>query len=545
MIDGERLGNSLRTTEALRLELTRVQRELSVTKAELEFTLKSTQVGYWDLDMVRDTSRRSLRHDQCFGYDTPIPEDEWGIEEFSRHLHPLDRDRVLGSLREATEGLRDWSSEFRVVWADGSVHWLSARGSIYRTNEGQAERMLGLVMDISERKRAEEVLGVSEQIARSQVEALKFTLEALANEAEPDRLAQYALRTITEQFGAHSSSVWRRDAATDIIGFEFAFENAAFVRKSDSVLRGLTLFLPMEDEWPWPALLRAGEHCLMLDINEVPPFPLRDRLVAIGIVTVMMVPMLLAGKLEGAIAIRFAHRRAFRPEEIDFAKSLANQIVLAMQLTRLASESREAAVLAERNRMARDIHDTLAQGFTGVIVQLEAAKDARAHGLLDEVEAHLQRASALARDSLNEARRSVRALRPLALERNNLCDALSVLLSTMTAGTGMASRFELTGAPKLLPTEWEVGLLHVGQEALTNALRHAHAANFTMSIQFEQDLLRLEFRDDGQGFDPSQRSDGFGLLGIRERVTQMGGRLDVLTSPGAGVSLTITVPLER
>lgn len=545
MIDDTPRGASIRTVEALRAELARVQGELGVTKAELEFTLKSTQVGYWDLDLLRDTSRRSLRHDQCFGYETPIPERGWGIERFSQHLHPLDRERVLTSLHQATQELRDWNSEFRVVWADGSVHWLSARGTIYRAQEGHAERMLGLVMDITERKRAEEVLGLSEQLAMSQVEALRVTLDALATEADPDRLAQYALRTITEQLGAHSSSVWRRDATTDIIGFEFAFEGGAFVRKNDSILRGLSMVLPMEAQWPWPTLLRAGEHCLMLDINQVPPFPLRDRLVAIGIVTVMMVPMLLAGKLEGAIAIRFAHRRAFRQEEIDFTKSLANQVVLAMQLTRISADLRDSAVLAERNRMARDIHDTLAQGLTGVIVQLEAAKDAKAHGLQDELDAHLVRAGSLARDSLNEARRSVRALRPLALERHNLCEALSVMLTTMTAGTGVSSRFELHGEPRTLPADWEEGLLHVGQEALTNALRHADASNVTMTVWFDFDAMRLEFADDGRGFDPTRRGDGFGLLGMRERIEKMGGQLLVRSAQSEGVTIQIVVPLAK
>lgn len=529
--------------EALRLELARVQRELGVTRAELEFTQNSAQVGYWDLDLFDDTSRRSPRHDQCFGYDAPIPEEAWGIEAFRRHIHPDDRDRVIDSLRQAVRGLLDWSAEFRVVWPDGSLHWLSARGSIYRTTEGHAERMLGLVMDITDRKRAEEILVVSERIATSQVEALRFTLDALANDAEPDRLAQYALRTVTEQLGAHSSSVWRLEPSTGMIGFEFAFEGGAFVRKGDNVLSGLSLALPMDPQWPWPNLLQAGEHCLMLDISEVPPFPLRDRLVDIGIVTVMMVPMIVGGRLEGAISIRFAHRRAFRPEEVEFAKALASQVVLAMQLTRVSLEAREAAVLSERNRLARDIHDTLAQGFTGVIVQLEAARDAKTHGLDEEVDDHLRRASALARDSLNEARRSVQALRPLALERHNLCDALSELLGAMTAGSGMAFSFDVTGEPRPLPADWEEGLLRVGQEAVTNALRHARASLLTMAIHFEPAQLRLEFRDNGRGLDRSRTRDGFGLMGMRERVEQMGGNLVVRSAPDPGVALLISLPM--
>jgi PAS domain S-box-containing protein len=524
-------------------ERKKTEEALRETKAELEFALESAQIGDWDLDLVTDTSRRSLRHDQCFGYNQAIPEAEWGIEAFIRHVHPEDRVRVEGSLRRAAKDLLDWGSEFRVVWPDGNVHWLAARGSIYRTREGKAIRMLGIVMDISDRKRAEEALGASEQMARGQVEALKHTLDALAMDSAPDRLAQHISRTITEQLGAHSSSVWRRNESNGLIGFEFAFEGGNFVTKSDSTIAGLSLWLPMDDSWPWPAALHAGAHCLMEDIRKVPSFPLRDRLVAMGIITVLMVPMLIAGRLEGTIAIRFSHRRVFRNEEIELAQTLANQAVLAMQLTRLSAENRDSAVIAERNRMARDIHDSLAQGFTGVIVQLEAAEDAKLRGLSKEADEHLNRAGDLARDSLNEARRSVQALRPLVLEENDLCGALSALFAKMTTGTSLRSEFKLQGHPRPLPPAWEENLLYIGQEALTNVLRHARANHFSAQLAFSSDALRLDLRDDGCGFDPSSKNSGFGLLGMRERVESIGGQLAVVSAPGEGTAVLITVPL--
>ena len=123
--------------------------------------------------MITDTSRRSLRHDQCFGYREPIPEADWGISVFIQHLHPDDRVRVEASLRGAIAASEDWASEFRAVWPDGSVHWLDARGSIYRTTAGRPKRMLGTVMDITDRKQGEEGLRASEQVSRGQVDALK------------------------------------------------------------------------------------------------------------------------------------------------------------------------------------------------------------------------------------------------------------------------------------------------------------------------------------------------------------------------------------
>src|SRR5271154_6759513 len=415
---------------------------LRETKAALEFALKSGKGGDWDLDLIHDTSRRSLRHDQCFGYNPPIPETDWGIEVFIQHVHPDDRVRVEQSLRGAIGQLLDWNSEFRVVWPDGSEHWISASGSIYRTIQGQATRMLGIVMDITDRKRrevetkrAEQALRASEQLSRGQVEALRSTLDALATETSAERLVGHILRTITEQFGAHSSSVWCRDHASELIGLEFAFEDGRVVTKDDPRFSGLDRWLPMDNIWPWPEIFRTGKPSLIEDIRTQPSFALRDRLLPMGIVTVLLVPMSVAGKLEGAIGLRFTEKRAFRSEEIELALALANQAMLMIQFTRLSAQNQEAAVMTERNRMARDIHDTLAQGFTGIIVQLEAAEDAKLRGFPKESDDHLLRARDLARESLNEARRSVLALRPQALEQSELPAALESLFEKRSSGT--------------------------------------------------------------------------------------------------------------
>jgi signal transduction histidine kinase len=245
------------------------------------------------------------------------------------------------------------------------------------------------------------------------------------------------------------------------------------------------------------------------------------------------------------IGIRFTRKRTFRTEETELAQALANQAILAMQLTRLSAQSRESAVMAERNRLARDIHDTLAQGFTGVIVQLEAAADAKSKGLAKEADEHLARAGELARESLGEARRSVRALRPQALEEKNLSEALAALFEKMTAGTSLRSEFILSGEPRPLPPVWEENLLRIGQEVLTNALRHAQASHFTARITFAANEVRLDLRDNGRGFDPGARHDGFGLLGMRERVEGMGGRIAIQSANGNGTAILIALPLPN
>ena len=270
-----------------------------------------------------------------------------------------------------------------------------------------------------------------------------------------------------------------------------------------------------------------------------------ERVAALGISKSLAIPMLTSGRVAGFIGIRFTKKREFQPEEINLSRALAHQAMLAMQLMRLSRESQQAAVIAERNRMARDIHDTLAQGLTGVIVQLEAAEDAQAQNLAKDAAAHIERASDLARDSLQEARRSVHALRPLVLAGKNLCAAIEELIRKMVTGTNLHAEFTIQGEPQLMPQEWEENLLRVAQEVLTNTLRHARASHFKVHFAFDPQTIRLELRDDGCGFDPAKRYDGFGLLGIKERVESIGGELTVQSAPENGTAILVFLPLMK
>ena len=250
---------------------------------------------------------------------------------------------------------------------------------------------------------------------------------------------------------------------------------------------------------------------------------------------------MIGNRILGACTVRFAQPRDFVPEELTLARALALQATLALQLARLEEQGRRSAVLDERNRMARDIHDTLAQGFTGVVIQLEAAKDANARHRPLEANAHIQRASELARHSLAEARRSVHALRPLALEQGSLGAAIEGLLHRMTAGTGIDASLEVRGAPWDLPPDWEDNLLHIGQEALANALKHAKPKRLGVTLQFDDRAISLTISDDGSGFQAARSAAGFGLSGMRERVERLGGRLVLRSAPGDGTAVVVAL----
>jgi signal transduction histidine kinase len=218
--------------------------------------------------------------------------------------------------------------------------------------------------------------------------------------------------------------------------------------------------------------------------------------------------------------------------------------MLAIRLTEVGEQSRQAAVLAERNRMARDVHDTLAQGFTGVIVQLEAAEYAISEGDCEDANRHLHQAGELARRSLSEARRSVHALRPQALEEVNFWQALKGMIKSTTVGTMLRTRFEAKGKVPVLPPVWQENLLRIGQEALSNTLKYARAKQFLTRLTSSAKELRLELCDDGDGFRVSERHDGVGLAGMGERVQEMSGELKIVSSRGKGTKITVILPKD-
>jgi len=220
----------------------------------------------------------------------------------------------------------------------------------------------------------------------------------------------------------------------------------------------------------------------------------------------------------------------------------------------LLTQAREAGAGDERQRMAREIHDTIAQGLTGIVTQLEAAQQTSNDA---ERERRIDNAKRLARDSLAEARRSVQALRPQALENSRLPEALADEVARWSATSGVAGEVETTGEARALHPEVEVTLLRVAQEALANVAKHAEASRAGVTLSYMEDVVSLDVRDDGVGFAaaPAEAgkanghlarenpaAGGFGLIAMRQRVSRLAGQLEIESEPGAGTAVSASLP---
>lgn len=211
------------------------------------------------------------------------------------------------------------------------------------------------------------------------------------------------------------------------------------------------------------------------------------------------------------------------------------------------AEAQFAAVLSERNRMAREIHDTLAQGLAATSVQLRLAKK-YLNGDSEMVSGHLAAAQQLVRDSLEESRNSIWNMRAQVLENQDLAGALKGILKQMTDGTTIVTRFDVVGRPRRLAPVVENNILRAGQEAIANATRHSGAKQIAVTLEFQENRFLLRVKDDGHGFNPENppaSEGGFGMIGMRERALELKGQLNVYSFPNLGAEIILTAPLSR
>jgi signal transduction histidine kinase len=270
----------------------------------------------------------------------------------------------------------------------------------------------------------------------------------------------------------------------------------------------------------------------------------RSYLLGLGVKTLLIISLITARRLIGGLTFRFTEDREFRPEEIEIARALAAQTSLAIQLTRLAKTARQSAVLEERNRLAGEIHDSLAQSFAAIATQLNVADEVIKAKEGDGVR-YLERAKDLARFGLAEARRTPLSLHPFILDKVGLTETIEMLVerSNGRLQCSFSANDSLTNA---LPPETQQHLLRIAQEAISNAVRHANPTTIAVSLQCDRSHLELQIRDNGRGISAAEQpsQNGFGLINMQNRAKKIEASLDIRTDVGGGTAIVVRLPIN-
>jgi PAS domain S-box-containing protein len=432
-------------------------------------------------------------------------------------LYQAETDRIYPTenlpIIRALSGDRTRIDDIEIHHHDGTI-LIEAWGTPVYDERGNVAYAIATFQDITERKQAEHLLAnynhTLEQQVMERTAALQKSEVTLRDREQQLRLIADALPALISyvdinrcyQFINRTYEVWFSRSCDEILG------------NSVRELLGETVYQKIE---PYIDRVFAGQTVTM---EAEIPFELGKRSIS---------STLIPDFVGGASPLENRHDR------VRGFYSLITDIS-----DRKLAEA--ASILEERNRMAREIHDTLAQSFTGILLQNGAAMQILADDL-EATQAHLETIDELARNGLAEARRSVQALRPQLLEDGNLHSALHRLVTQMRATADTVLVYEIKGIAYPLPAEVENNLLRIGQEALTNAIKHANAGEIRVELAYQNLQCSLQIKDDGSGFGVGSipAVGGFGLLGISERAERIGAQLTIHSQPGQGTEITIVV----
>ena len=256
----------------------------------------------------------------------------------------------------------------------------------------------------------------------------------------------------------------------------------------------------------------------------------------------MWVPLVVRDRLIGLLSITSSAPNAYTQREAELAQAIGRQAAVAVENARLHQRAGQAAVLEERQRLARELHDSVTQSLYSIALYAESARRALADGHIEPATDTLHDIGETTQEALGEMRLLLFELRPPHLDEHGLAGALRSRLQAVEARAGLKTEFDCQGEGRLAP-ETEQELFRLAQEALNNVLKHAHARHVCVRLDLTGDQVVVEVADDGMGFEPSSpEAEGYGLPGMRERAERLGGTVEIDSGPGAGTRVRVEVP---
>jgi two-component system NarL family sensor kinase len=368
---------------------------------------------------------------------------------------------------------------------------------------------------------------------------LKEVAEALNSAPTEERAAGEALRRMADLLGLETGWVWLREPASDRF-YSAAAQNLPPYLQEPVRMTGRSCWC-LE-------LFRSGRltsrNIDVLECSRLAPAVAKGETKPTqGLRCHASVPVYAGERALGVMNLAMPGWRRLGRQELDLLTTIADQVGVAIERARLGEHQVERARSDERSRLARDLHDTLAQGFTAVALHLEAGLSRLAPGA--KAAAPLRRALEVARHNLDDARRSISELRGSPLGGRSLAEALGVLSRRFTAETGVRVRLDAADVGPL-PADVETELFRIASEALTNVHKHSGAREASLRLDRHRDRVRLVVADAGSGFvTRGARRRGFGLDGIDDRARHAGGRATIRSTPGTGTTVMVSVPIPR
>ncbi|MFC2060113.1 histidine kinase [Chloroflexota bacterium] len=374
-----------------------------------------------------------------------------------------------------------------------------------------------------ERRRAEQLRSINEVGRR------------ISSILSLDELLPYVVSSLQEAFDYYNVNVFLLDPDSDGLvlkagagGYKGTVPIGFLIRLTEGIVGSVA---------------QTGEPLMTCDVSKEPKYLFAQELPDTR--SELAVPIKIGTEILGVLDVQSIELDAFDEIDLFTVQTLGDQVAIAVENARLYQETREMAVLEERNRMAREIHDTLAQGFTGIVLQLEAAEQALGEDVTN-AQFHLDRARRLARESLAEARRSVWALRPRTLEQLSLTKTLRQEVRKFIQESGVKANFNTSGKRRVLLPDVENALLRICQESLTNVKKHAQASHVEVNLAFEEKAVSLKIQDNGIGFNHKiLTKNRFGLISMRERARLLEGLIEIRGEKGQGTYLEVTIPINR
>jgi PAS domain S-box-containing protein len=515
-------------------ERKQAQEAIRRSEAFLAEGQRLSHTGSWGWNASTGKLTWSQEHFRILGLDPQTTNPS--LDVFWERVHPDDRIGLRRAFESAIQDKRNFEREFRIVTPDWSIRHLHGVGHAVLNKANELLEFIGSTMDITERKRTEEW-------SQRQREASRLALNAFVEGLDVNRFLGDLIAEFNKQFHASTWALWLYDETPGELfrhlsshssgsqgrgvgdGNTPRIEEVPFLRQAKSIVR-----VPQVFELPAQGSKLGSQYF--------------ESLTAQGIKTLLIVPLVIGEQNLGFLEMHFLSQIQLTSYDIDLAQAMGNRTTLVLQLNRLTRRAEQLAVTEERNRLAREIHDTLAQSFAGIVLHSEVLGASLAVSRQRSAKA-LSQIQKLARSGLEEARRSVQALRPKALDGATLPEALRQAAIRLNDDAKLSCQFRQRGKNIHLSEATQNELFRIGQEALTNVVKHAQARSVCVTLVSQARRVTLSIKDDGVGFTtakPQNQSHGFGMGTMRERAQGIGGRLRVESRPGRGTTIRVEVP---